>query len=107
MTIDLGADRPTPRSTLISFASRVAALEFSPDGRRLVAVENGTLSVSDVSSGELLAAVRLPAGRDSTNRMWFVDDGTLRFPQFEPSAADRKIGAIVIVEFDIATRPTP
>jgi hypothetical protein len=104
MTIDLADDRPRPRSTLISFASRVAALEFSPDRRSLVAVENGTLSVSDVSSGELLAAVRLPAGRVSTNRMWFVGDGILRFPQFEPSAADQKIGAIVIVEFDIAAR---
>jgi hypothetical protein len=104
MTIDLRDERPRPRSTLIGFPSSIRTLTLSPDGRRLAAVENGTLSVSDVSSGELLAAVRLPADRVSTNRMWFVGDGILRFPQFEPSAADRKIGAIVIVEFDIAAR---
>jgi len=101
MTIDLRDERP--RSSLIGFTSSIRMLGLSPDGRRLAAVENGTLSVSDVSSGELLAAVRLPGGRVSANRMWFAGDGILRFPQFEPSAADGEVGAIVITEFDVAS----
>ncbi|MBI4918124.1 MAG: hypothetical protein HY825_19960 [Acidobacteria bacterium] len=103
MTIDLRDERPRPRSTLIGFTASIRTLTLSPDGRRLAAVENGTLSVSDAYSGDLLAAVRLPADRVSTNRMWFAGDGTLRFPQFEPSAADRKVGAVVITEFDVAS----
>jgi len=101
---DLDQPEPQPRTTLISFPASVYPLRLSPDGSRVAAIETGTLSVSAIASGALLASVRLPDGRAWTGAIWFVDNETLRFCRFEPSSADGQVGAVIISEFDVAGR---
>jgi hypothetical protein len=106
LTADLVSARPTPRPTLITFPSSVSRLALSDDGRRIATLHEGTLSVSELASGALLAAVRLPGPSNQTGALHFVGDDTVRTYRFVPGASDAKLGAIEIAELDVVTRAT-
>jgi hypothetical protein len=106
VTVDLASTPPTPQHSAITFPSWVSRLVLSDDGRRVAALHEGTLSVSEVASGALVAAVRLPGPPNRGGALHFLGHDAVRCYRFVPGASDPKLGAIEISDFDVVTRAT-
>jgi len=73
---DLGAPAPEPTNTSME-VSRSARYELSPHGERLVILENGLLTITELAGERLLTAVRLPEDLRSAT-LFFPDRDTVR-----------------------------
>ncbi|HKI01478.1 MAG TPA: hypothetical protein VKK31_05820 [Thermoanaerobaculia bacterium] len=103
--LDLEAPGAQPVATPISFRFLPEGMAISPDGRRFAAVVFDRLTVDDVETGRLLAAVGLP--RDTwQSRLAFPDPGHVRLYQVPADAGAQAAlpeHAFDIVELDLAT----
>jgi hypothetical protein len=95
--VDLRAESPAISRTTFMVKPRTA-VELSSDGSRTAFVENGTLSVYELESEQLVAAYRLPA-RFAGATMVFLENDLLRF--YSRNGDDSDI-TIRIGEFRVA-----
>ncbi|HEV7518078.1 MAG TPA: hypothetical protein VGR07_17400 [Thermoanaerobaculia bacterium] len=101
---DLARPEARPVRTRLTFAVRPWLLALSPDGRRLATVERGRLTVEEVDSARLLAAVPVEPAYAWQSRLQFVDGGhVLYFRGGAVGLQPRSPMAIEIAELDLAT----
>jgi hypothetical protein len=97
--------RPLP--TRLTFAASPSLLALSPDGRRLAAVEGGRLTVEEIDSARLLAAVPVDLAYPWQSRLLFVAGGkVLYFRTGTVGWRPRSPVGIDIIEVDVATGRT-
>lgn len=100
LTVDLQHPEPVLRRTGLVY-SGYPLLAFSPDGRRVAVLADGRLTVDDLDSGRMLAAVKV--GGDSLR---FLDPGRVRI--FQSSSIDEpgmpEVWRFAALDFDIASR---
>lgn len=97
--VDLTADAPKLTETLLVVPQR-GAPALSPDGSRVALLEEGTLSVYDLASEQLVAAIRLPVSfRKAT--VLFIEHDQLRL--YARSGED-EFSMIRIAEVDLEKR---
>jgi hypothetical protein len=104
VTADLKASEPHPRRSTILLSEPWSPLALSPAGDRLATVAGDSVSVTDLSSGTLLAAARLdPAvGRW---RVAFVNPDHVRlYGLTGPQRGAGSTGPLVIAELSVRDR---
>ncbi|MEO6324519.1 MAG: hypothetical protein ABIT01_20005, partial [Thermoanaerobaculia bacterium] len=102
VTVDLGTDPPRPLHSKIMFSHWVSC-ELSPSGARVAVVDEGLLSVYDVSSGKTLAGARLPEEKElGWASLYFLGEDKVRV--FRPFTSAKSSIWTYLVEFDVATR---
>jgi hypothetical protein len=96
---DLSADIPKLVETLLVIPSRTIPA-LSPDGSRVAILEEGTLSVHDLVSEQLVAAIRLPVSFRKATVLFFEHD---RLRLFARSGEDES-SMMLIAEVDLEKR---
>jgi len=96
---DLTAEKPKLVETLLVFPSRTIPA-LSPDGSQVAILEKGTLSVHDLRSEQLVAAIRLPVSFRKATVLFFEHD---RLRLFARSGED-ELSTILIAEVDLEKR---
>lgn len=96
---DLTAETPKRVETLLVVPSRTIPA-LSPDGSRVAILEEGTLSVHDLGSEQLVAVIRLPVSFRKATVLFFEHD---RLRLFARSGED-ELSMILIAEVDLEKR---
>jgi hypothetical protein len=96
---DLTAEIPKLVETLLVIPSRTI-LALSPDGSRVAILEEGTLSVHELVSEQLVAAIRLPVSFRKATVLFFEHD---RLRLFARSGEDES-SMMLIAEVDLEKR---
>jgi len=96
---DLTAEIPKLVETLLVIPSRTIPA-LSPDGSRVAILEEGTLSVHDLVSEQLMAAIRLPVSFRKATVLFFEHD---RLRLFARSGEDES-SMMLIAEVDLEKR---
>lgn len=106
VTLDLTDPAAAPITTRIGFSrGGTTVLGLSPDGRRIVVRDEGTVSVMELLTGRLLASVRLPEGvaSGSVKLLWPAPD-TLSLAGRAPLVGSADEGDVRLFEIDLSRR---
>lgn len=72
--------RPASHPIVLSHYKLYRAMALSPDGSRVALLAGGTLSVSDLETGRIVASVRVPEGLRSDNLVYDSAERIVLFP---------------------------
>lgn len=72
--------RPSATPIVLSHSNQFHSLALSPDGSRVALLVGGTLSVSDLASGSILASVRVPEGLRNNQLLFDSAEQIISFP---------------------------
>lgn len=78
-------------------------LHLSPSGRRMAVVQDGTLVVTEIDTGDLAGSVKLPPDR-SVSSCSFKGEDTVRVLMAEPAEGQSGLYTVSAFEFDIVAR---
>ncbi len=100
--VDLGAAQPSPQSALINVppAWGGGAIAMAPDGESVAVVVDGTVTVSALPDGRILAAVRLPVELRLPDLVFTASDTVRLYGRLGDEDAP---GELWIGELDVAT----
>jgi hypothetical protein len=103
LLVDLRSPEPVLRRTDLIYSSD-PRLALSPDGRRVAALADGRLTVEDLDTGRLLAAVAMEAGFE--DRLRFLGPDRVRI--FQSSQVDEpgmpEVWRLTTLDLDIPSR---
>ncbi|HEX7578580.1 MAG TPA: hypothetical protein VF580_01165, partial [Thermoanaerobaculia bacterium] len=72
--------RPSATPIVLSHSNQFHALALSPDGSRIALLAGGTLSVSNLESGNIVASVRVPEGLWNNQLLFDSAEQIVSFP---------------------------
>jgi len=100
--LDLTRPDARPAATRVSFDVWPSRLALSQGGTRLAALVRSTLTVTDVATGRLLAAVPFPEPDEEFFSMRFLPEGRLRIDErlYSVSVADFRMPRFTAMELD-------
>ncbi|MEA2691646.1 MAG: hypothetical protein QOJ16_1033 [Acidobacteriota bacterium] len=104
--LDLTRPGARPLPTRLTFAAPPSLLALSPDGRRLAALEHGRLTVEEIGSARLLAAVPVEPAYPWESRLLFEDGGHVLYFRTGTVGWRLRSPGIDIIELDVATGRT-